>query len=43
MTDIKLNKQKVERVHISFFVGSLDIGGTEKQLLKLLNSLDKKI
>ncbi len=42
MTDIKLNKQTVEKIHISFFVGSLDIGGTEKQLLKLLNSLDKK-
>lgn len=35
-------KKKLERIHISYFIGSLGVGGTEKQLLALLNSLDKK-
>ena len=35
-------KKKLERIHISYFIGSLGLGGTEKQILALLNSLDKK-
>ena len=34
-------KKKLERIHISYFIGSLGLGGTEKQLLELLNSLNK--
>ena len=37
-----LRKKKIDRIHIAYFIGSLDLGGTEKQLLTLLNSLDKK-
>ncbi len=35
-------KRTYRKIHISFFIGSLGIGGTEKQLLNLINSLDKK-
>ena len=43
MTEIKGTKKKKERkIHISYFIGSLGLGGTEKQLIKLINSLDKK-
>ena len=35
-------KKKKEIIHISYFIGSLSLGGTEKQFLKIINSLDKK-
>ena len=42
MTEIQINnKKKVRRIHIAYFIGSLGLGGTEKQFLELLNSLDK--
>ncbi len=41
MSEIKSIK-KNKKIHISYFIGSLGLGGTEKQLIKLLNSLDKK-
>ena len=37
----KLKKFSNQKIHVSFFIGSLSIGGTEKQLLNLVNSLDK--
>ena len=41
MISQKLKKFSNRKIHISFFIGSLSIGGTEKQLLNLINSLDK--
>ena len=35
-------ENKLKRIHISYFIGSLGLGGTEKQLLELVNSLDKE-
>lgn len=34
--------RKLKKVKISFFIGSMDIGGTEKHVLHLINNLDKK-
>ena len=42
MTETQLNKKKIKIIHISYFIGSLSLGGTEKQFLKIINSLDKK-
>ena len=39
---LKFKKNTSQKIHISFFIGSLGLGGTEKQLLNLINSLDKK-
>ena len=41
MAEIKSIKKRNKKIHISYFIGSLGLGGTEKQLIKLLNSLDK--
>ena len=41
-SNLKSKKNTFKKIHISFFIGSLGIGGTEKQLLNLINSLDKK-
>ena len=41
-SQLKLKKKTNKKIHISFFIGSLGLGGTEKQLLNLINSLDKK-
>ena len=41
-SQIKLKKKIKKKIHISFFIGSLGLGGTEKQLLNLINSLDKR-
>ncbi len=38
----KFKKNTSQKIHISFFIGSLGLGGTEKQLLNLINSMDKK-
>ena len=39
---LKLKIKNNKKIRISFFIGSLGLGGTEKQLLNLINSLDKK-
>ena len=41
-SQLKFKKYSSKNSHISFFIGSLGLGGTEKQLLNLINSLDKK-
>ena len=41
-SQLKFKKNTHRKIHISFFIGSLGLGGTEKQLLNLINSLDKK-
>ena len=41
-SQVKLKKYINHKIHISFFIGSLALGGTEKQLVNLINSLDKK-
>jgi glycosyltransferase involved in cell wall biosynthesis len=40
----KINKKKTkkEKIKIVFIIGSLNIGGTEKHLLNLINNFDKK-
>ena len=39
---ILVKKKLEQQIYICFFIGSLDLGGTEKQLVNLINSLDKK-
>ena len=39
---LKFKKSNYRKIHISFFIGSLGLGGTEKQLLNIINSLNKK-
>jgi len=34
--------RKLKKIKISFFIGSMDIGGTERHVLYLINKLDKK-
>ena len=38
----KFKKKTNKKIHISFFIGSLEIGGTEKQFINIINSLDQK-
>ena len=38
----KLKKNSHKKILLSFFIGSLNLGGTEKQVVNLINSLDKK-
>ena len=35
-------KRESQKILLSFFIGSLNLGGTEKQVVNLINSLDKK-
>lgn len=37
------NYKKYNKIRISFIIGSLNLGGTEKHLLSLINNLDRKI
>ena len=37
------NYKKNKKIRISFIIGSLNLGGTEKHLLSLINNLDRKI
>lgn len=37
-----LTKKSQKKILLSFFIGSLNLGGTEKQVVNLINSLDKE-
>ena len=38
----KLKKNSHKKILLTFFIGSLNLGGTEKQIVNLINSLDKE-